>query len=139
MGTMLQQANLTAEDFGGPVLEGCNENLVVTRPDVVKGVHKAYFEAGADIVETNSFGGTKVVLAEYDLQDHSHALNLAAARLAREAAAELSTPDRLRFVAGSIGPTTKAITVTGGITFTELIENFYDQASRWWKVAWTSY
>ena len=128
MGTMLQQANLTAEDFGGPVLEGCNENLVITRPDVVKGVHKAYFEAGADIVETNSFGGTKVVLAEYDLQDHSHHLNFASARLAREAAAELSTPDRLRFVAGSIGPTTKAITVTGGITFTELIENFYDQA-----------
>ena len=128
MGTMLQQANLTAADFGGPVLEGCNENLVVTRPDVVKGVHKAYFEAGADIVETNSFGGTKVVLAEYHLQDHSHELNVAAARLAREAAAELSTPDRLRFVAGSIGPTTKAITVTGGITFTELVENFYDQA-----------
>ncbi len=128
MGTMLQQANLTAEDFGGPVLEGCNENLVVTRPDIVKGVHKAYFEAGADIVETNSFGGTKVVLAEYDLQDHSHQLNFASARLAREAAAELSTPDRLRFVAGSIGPTTKAITVTGGITFTELVENFYQQA-----------
>ena len=128
MGTMLQQANLTAEDFGGPVLEGCNENLVITRPDVVRGVHKAYFEAGADIVETNSFGATKVVLAEYNLQDHSHQLNFASARLAREAAAELSTPDRLRFVAGSIGPTTKAITVTGGITFTELIENFYDQA-----------
>ncbi len=128
MGTMLQQANLTAEDFGGPVLEGCNENLVVTRPDVVKSVHKAYFDAGADIVETNSFGGTKVVLAEYNLEDHSHQLNFASARLAREVAAELSTPDRLRFVAGSIGPTTKAITVTGGITFTELVENFYQQA-----------
>ncbi len=128
MGTMLQQANLTADDFGGPVLEGCNENLVVTRPDVVLGVHKAYFSAGADIVETNSFGSTKVVLAEYGLQDHSHELNVQAARLARQAAAELSTPGRVRFVAGSIGPTTKAITVTGGITFSELIQNFYEQA-----------
>ena len=67
MGTMLQQANLTADDFGGPVLEGCNENLVVTRPDVVLGIHRAYFQAGADIVETNTFGGTPIVLAEYDL------------------------------------------------------------------------
>src|ERR1017187_5704071 len=68
MGTMLQQRNLTAEDFGGAALEGCNENLVRTRPDVVLGIHRAYFEAGSDVVETNSFGGTPIVLAEYGLQ-----------------------------------------------------------------------
>src|SRR6202161_4155931 len=68
MGTMLQQCDLTAADFGGPALEGCNENLVKTRPDVVLDIHRKYFEAGADIVETNSFGGTPLVLAEYGLQ-----------------------------------------------------------------------
>ncbi len=128
MGTMLQDRDLTADDFGGKNLEGCNENLVVTRPDVILDVHRAYYEAGSDLVETNSFGSTKVVLAEYDLQDHAYELNLAAAKLARQAAEEFSTPGRLRFVAGSIGPTTKAITVTGGITFPELVQNFYDQA-----------
>ena len=69
MGTMLQRANLTAADFGGNALEGCNENLVRTRPDVVLDVHRAYFSAGADMVETNSFGGTPLVLAEYGLAD----------------------------------------------------------------------
>src|SRR2546426_4850324 len=67
MGTMLQQRNLTAEDFGGAALEGCNENLVRTRPDVVLDIHRKYFEAGADIVETNSFGGAPIVLAGYGL------------------------------------------------------------------------
>src|SRR5204862_4029472 len=114
MGTMLQQRHLTAADFGGPELEGCNENLVVTRPDVILDVHRAYFEAGADIVETDSFGGTRIVLAEYGLQDRSYDLNFAAAGLARQAADEFSAGGRLRFVAGSMGPTTKAITVTGG-------------------------
>src|ERR1700693_4428224 len=71
MGTMLQQRDLTAADFGGPEFEGCNENLVRTRPDVVLDIHRAYFAAGADVVETNSFGGTKLVLAEYGLQDHA--------------------------------------------------------------------
>src|SRR6266568_7705497 len=67
MGTMLQRAHLTADDFGGPALEGCNENLVRTRPDVVLDVHRAYFAAGAEMVETNTFGGTPLVLAEYGL------------------------------------------------------------------------
>jgi 5-methyltetrahydrofolate--homocysteine methyltransferase len=128
MGTMLQQRNLTAEDFGGTALEGCNENLVRTRPDVVLGIHRAYFEAGSDVVETNSFGGTPIVLAEYGLQNDAHELNFTAARLARQAAAEYSTTAKPRFVAGSIGPTTKAITVTGGVTFPQLVESFYTQA-----------
>src|SRR5580700_5589454 len=128
MGTMLQQANLTAADFGGPPLEGCNENLVITRPDVVLGIHRKYFEAGSDIVETNSFGGTPVVLAEYGLADKAHEINRRAAELARGAADEFSKPGKPRFVAGSMGPTTKAISVTGGITFTDLRKNFFDQA-----------
>src|ERR1700761_7187052 len=113
MGTMLQQRQLTAADFGGPSLEGCNENLVLTRPDVIVDVHRAYYEAGSDIVETNSFGSTRIVLGEYNLQDKAYELNLAAARLARQAAAEFSNNEEIRFVAGSMGPTTKAITVTG--------------------------
>jgi 5-methyltetrahydrofolate--homocysteine methyltransferase len=128
MGTMLQQQHLTAADFGGPALEGCNENLVATRPDVVLGIHRAYLEAGADIIETNTFGGTKVVLAEYHLEDDAYDLNRSAALLARQAADEYSTASKPRFVAGSMGPTTKAITVTGGITFDALKQNFYDQA-----------
>src|SRR2546423_5922077 len=128
MGTMLQQRHLTDADFGGPELEGCNENLVVTRPDVILDVHRAYFEAGADIVETDTFGGTRIVLAEYGLQERAYELNRKAAELARQAAKEYSTSGRVRFVAGSIGPTTKAITVTGGVTFEELKQNFYEQA-----------
>jgi len=128
MGTMLQQRNLTAADFGGPALEGCNENLVRTRPDVVLDIHRKYFEAGSDIVETDSFGSTSIVLAEYGLAADAHLLNKGAAELARQAADEFSTPGRPRFVAGSMGPTTKAITVTGGTTFPELRDAYYVQA-----------
>src|ERR1700739_1097726 len=88
MGTMLQQRDLSAADFGGPALEGCNENLVRTRPDVVLDVHRKYFEAGSDIVETNSFGGTPLVLAEYGLAADAHALNKQSAALARPAGEE---------------------------------------------------
>lgn len=128
MGTMLQQRHLSAADFGGPALEGCNENLVRTRPDVVLDIHRKYFEAGADIVETDTFGGTPLVLAEYGLASDAHELNKRAAELARQAAAEFSTTAKPRFVGGSIGPTTKSITVTGGVTFSELQEHFYAQA-----------
>jgi 5-methyltetrahydrofolate--homocysteine methyltransferase len=126
MGTMIQQRHLTAKDFGGPDLEGCNENLVLTRPDVIRDIHAAYFAAGADLVETNSFGGTPFVLNEYGLGARAEEINEAAARVAREAAKDFPGP---RFVAGSMGPTTKTITVTGGITFTELRENFRRQAA----------
>ena len=128
MGTMLQQRHLTAEDFGGAALEGCNENLVRTRPDVVLDIHRKYFEAGSDIVETNSFGGAPIVLAEYGLAAEAAELNKRAAELARQAADEASTGAKPRFVAGSMGPTTKAITVTGGVTFAGLREAYYVQA-----------
>ena len=128
MGTMLQQRNLSAADFGGPALDGCNENLVLTRPDVVLDIHRKYFEAGADLVETDSFGGTPLVLAEYGLQAKAYELNRRAAELARQAAEEFSASGRPRFVAGSMGPTTKAITVTGGVTFEGLQDSYYVQA-----------
>jgi 5-methyltetrahydrofolate--homocysteine methyltransferase len=128
MGTMLQQRDLTAKDFGGAALEGCNEVLVRTRPDVVLDIHRKYFAAGSDIVETNSFGGTPLVLGEYGLLPEAHELNKKAAELARQAAEEFSTVAKPRFVAGSMGPTTKAITVTGGVTFEGLRDNYYVQA-----------
>ena len=128
MGTMLQDRQLTAADFGGPALEGCNENLVLTRPDVMLDIHRAYFEAGSDMVETNSFQSSKIVLAEFGLADRSYEISFTAAKLAREAADEFSISGRMRFVAGSMGPTTKAISISGGITFAELIDSFYDQS-----------
>ena len=129
MGTMLQQANLTAEDFGGPDLEGCNENLVLTRPDVVLEIHRKYLHAGSDIIETNSFGSTPVVLAEYGLGEEARRISRVAAELARKAADGFSKPSKPRFVAGSMGPTTRAISVTGGITFEQLRNNYFEQAS----------
>jgi len=127
MGTMLQGKNLKAHDFGGALFEGCNEHLVLTRPDVIESIHAEYFAAGADITETDTFGATPLVLAEFDLAAKTHEINLRAAQLAREAALRFSTPEWPRFVAGSIGPTTKAISVTGGISFEELISNFEAQ------------
>ena len=128
MGTMLQQRGLAAADFGGPELEGCNENLVRTRPDVVQDIHRKYLEAGADIIETDSFNGTRSDLIDYGIADQSYELMFKAAQLARQAADEFSTPGKPRFVAGSMGPTRKAITVTGGITFDHLRQDYYDLA-----------
>ena len=128
MGTMLQGEDLTADDFGGEELEGCNENLVLTRPDVLSKIHRQYLEAGADIICTNTFGGTPLVLNEYGLGAKAEEINKRAVKLAVEAAAEFSTSDWPRFVAGAIGPTTKTLSVTGGISFDELSENFYIQA-----------
>src|SRR5215510_12047839 len=98
MGTMLQQRDLSAQDFGGAALEGCNENLVRTRPDVVLDIHRRYFQAGADIVETDTFGGTPLVLAEYGLDADAPLLNRRGAELARQAADEFSKPGKPRFV-----------------------------------------
>ena len=128
MGTALQGLDLKASDFGGPEYEGCNEYLVVTRPDAIAKVHDDYFAAGADVAETDTFGGTPLVLAEYGLADRARELNRVAAEIARQSAARFSTPDHPRFVAGSMGPTTKALSVTGGVTFDALIEHYYAQA-----------
>ncbi|TGV09981.1 methionine synthase, partial [Mesorhizobium sp. M00.F.Ca.ET.186.01.1.1] len=128
MGTMLQQANLTADDFGGEAYDGCNELLNLTRPDVIRSIHEKYLEAGADIVETNTFGATSVVLAEYDVADKDLELNIAAARLAKEAVDAYSTTEWPRYVAGAMGPTTKTLALTGGVTFDELVESYYRQA-----------
>ncbi|MEO7794574.1 MAG: methionine synthase [Thermoanaerobaculia bacterium] len=127
-GTALQGFDLTAEDFGGAALEGCNENLCITRPEVVRGLSRFYLAAGADIVETNSFGSTPLVLGEYGLSDKAFEISRLSAALAREACTEFDEPGRIRFVCGAMGPTTRAISVTGGITFEELTENFRVQA-----------
>ena len=127
-GTYLQTQDLYPDQFGGTEFEGCNENLNLTSPDTVRAMHRGYIAAGADIVETNSFGATPLVLAEYGLAGSAYAINRRAAELAREAADAASTPERPRWVAGSMGPTTRAISVTGGVSFDELERNFHDQA-----------
>lgn len=126
-GTALQSLNLTAQDFGGPELEGCNENLVLTRPDIVSLVHRKYLEVGCDIVETNTFGATPLVLDEYKLGSKAYEINKRAAEIARQTCAEFDTDKRIHFVAGSIGPTTKSLSLTGGVSFAELVEHYYEQ------------
>jgi len=126
-GTSLQQMDLSAEDFGGAALEGCNENLVFTRPDAVQAVHRLFLDAGCDVIETDTFGAASTVLAEYDLQDQAFAINKRAAELAREMAEAYSTPEKPRFVAGSMGPTTTLPTL-GHIDFDELRDAFAEQA-----------
>src|SRR5262245_7968814 len=113
-GTYVQELGLTADDFGGPELEGCNEMLVVTRPDVIAGMHDAMFGAGADVVETASFGSFAVPLGEYDIAERAHELCVASARIAREVADGYGG-----FVAGSMGPGTKSPSL-GQISFADL-------------------
>lgn len=127
-GTAMQGLNLTAEDFGGAHLEGCNENLVLTRPDVVEKVHALYLRAGCDIVETNTFGATPIVLDEYGLGAKAYEINKRAAEIARAACAPFDASGKTRFVAGSMGPTTKSLSLTGGISFEDLADNYYEQA-----------
>ncbi|HLH00968.1 MAG TPA: methionine synthase [Bryobacteraceae bacterium] len=127
MGTMIHQAPLSLDkDYEGH--ENCPEILVVTRPDVIGGIHRAYLEAGADIIETDTFGGASVVLSEFNLQDRAYELNYAAAKLARQVADEISTSAKPRFVAGSMGPTTKDLNITATITFQRLHDAYYHQA-----------
>ncbi|MCE3236492.1 MAG: metH, partial [Vampirovibrio sp.] len=123
MGSMLQTFPLTEDDFEG--LEGCNEILVRTRPHVIQEIHAAYFEAGADVVETDSFGSTSIVLAEYDIADQAYDLSYRAAKIAKEVANDYSK-DKPRFVAGSIGPTTKLPTL-GHIGYDELKASYITQ------------
>ncbi|MGH7949074.1 MAG: homocysteine S-methyltransferase family protein, partial [Candidatus Binataceae bacterium] len=127
-GTSVQAMNLSAEDFGGQELEGCNENVVRTRPERIREMHESFLAVGADIVESATFGATPIVLAEYGLADRTREINRLAAQIAREAAARFSTPSRPRFVAGSMGPTTKNISVTGGVTFDQMSAAYEEQA-----------
>jgi len=124
MGTMLQGYDLSLADF--EQLEGCNEILNVTRPDVVRAIHDAYFDAGVDAVETNTFGANLSALNEYDIADRIFELACAAAKIARESADAHSTPDRPRWVLGSVGPGTKLPTL-GHITFTALRDAYQCQ------------
>ncbi len=126
-GTHLQGQNLSAEDFGGERLNGCNEYLVVSKPSAVQNVHRDYLAAGCDVVETDSFGSTSIVLAEYDLAGQAYELNRRAAELAKEVAQGFSTPDHPRFVAGSMGPTTKLPSL-GHIAFAAMAGAYEEQA-----------
>ncbi|EZP78752.1 methionine synthase [Parageobacillus genomosp. 1] len=128
MGTMIQNAKLSADDFGGEPYEGCNEYLTLTAPHVIERIHEAYLQAGADIIETNTFGATSIVLDEYQLGHLALELNIEAAKLARKAADAYSTSAWPRFVAGSMGPTTKTLSVTGGVTFDQLVAAYEEQA-----------
>ena len=128
MGSQLASQGLKAEDFGGAAQEGCFDILPVTKPSVIAAVHESYLEAGADIIETCSFGALRHVLAEYGMAERALELNRAAAALAAAAAGRHATPDKPRFVAGSMGPGTKTITLTGGITFAEVAAAHAEQA-----------
>jgi 5-methyltetrahydrofolate--homocysteine methyltransferase len=127
-GTFVLGQNLSAADYGGSRYEGCNENVVRTRPDLIRRMHDGFLEVGADIVETASFQASPIVLAEYDLEPDAREINRLAATLAREEAARFSTSDKPRFVAGSMGPTTKSISVTGGVTFDQMRDGYRVQA-----------
>src|SRR5256886_5127407 len=126
MGTSIQARNPSVDDFWGK--EGCNELLVLSRPDIIRDIHAAFLQVGCDVVETDTFGGARVVLAEYDLQDRVTEINIAAAKVAREAAQQFSTKDKPRFVAGSIGPTTKLPSL-GHIKFDDMAAAYEEQAA----------
>src|SRR5687767_4403172 len=132
MGTNIQRYKLTPEDFGGKELEGCNDNLVLTRPDVIREIHESFLAVGCDVVETCTFQSTPRRLAEWGLGDKVRELNVKAAQLARAACDKYATPEQPRFVAGSIGPTgmlpSSDDATLSAITFDELSENFYQQA-----------
>ena len=131
MGTQIQARGLGPEDFGGAEYEGCNEYLNITRPDVIEDIHREYLEAGADIIQTNTFGATALVLGEYDLAHEARRINREGAAIARRAADEATAddPDKPRFVYGAMGPTTRTISVTGGLTFDELAADYHQQAA----------
>ncbi|MGQ0804465.1 MAG: homocysteine S-methyltransferase family protein, partial [Actinomycetota bacterium] len=122
-GTWVQDKDLTADDFGGPELEGCNEHVVLTRPDLIAEMHSSFFDVGVDAVETATFGSFGVVLAEYGIQEKTFELNEAAARIAKEVASGYSTGDRPRWVIGSIGPGTKLPSL-GHIRFADLRDSY---------------
>ncbi len=144
MGTMIQRHKLTEQDFRNKSLQdhthplqGNNDLLSITRPDIIRDIHRVYFEAGADIAETNTFSSTRIAQADYGLEHLVYELNYQSARLAREAADEFTArePDKPRFVAGSLGPTNKTASLSPdvndpgfrGVTFDELVEAYTEQ------------
>jgi len=146
MGTMIQRYNLTEEDFrkgwfegSEKPLQGNNDLLSLTRPDIIKAIHAAYFEAGADIAETNTFSGTTIAQADYGLEASVYDINYHSAKIAKEVAEEFSkkTPNKPRFVAGSIGPTNRTASISPdvndpgfrGITFDELVKAYKEQTN----------
>ena len=126
MGTNIQVRQPTVDDFWGK--EGCNELLSLSRPDIIRDIHAAFFSVGCDVVETNTFGATRVVLAEYGLEDKVAEINQAAAKLAREVAKDFSGDGKPRFVAGSIGPSTKLPSL-GHISFDDMAAGYHEQAA----------
>src|SRR5918997_2193939 len=127
MGTNLQVQNLSVDDYGGAQFEGCPEYLLVSKPEAVERVHADFFEAGCDVVETDSFGGIPYVLDEYGIGHMAYDLNVKAARLARRVASDFATKDRPRWVAGSMGPGTKSPTL-GHVTYSQVREAYAVQA-----------
>jgi 5-methyltetrahydrofolate--homocysteine methyltransferase len=126
MGVSLQGMNLSIDDWGGPQFENCSENLLYTRPDAVEKVHTSFLDVGCDVIETNSFGGSEVVLAEFGIADKAYDVNKRAAELAKRITNDYSTPDKPRFVAGSIGPGTKLPTL-GHIKYSDLKNAYREQ------------
>ncbi len=126
MGTSIQSFELSSEDFGGINLEGCNENLIRTKPEIIEKVHRSFLESGCDVIETNTFGANAIVLEEYSIAEYCSEINVKAARLAKSIAKEYSTTSKPRFVAGSVGPTTKLPTL-GHISFDDLTESYVEQ------------
>src|SRR6201987_652112 len=126
MGTNIQKRNPTLDDYWGK--ENCSEVLVLSRPDIIREIHADFFGVGCDIVETNTFGGSRIVLGEFDLADRVHEINVKAAQLAREVAQQFSTKANPRFVAGSLGPTTKLPSL-GHIGFEAMVASYEEQAA----------
>ncbi len=126
MGTNIQKRNPTLDDYWGK--ENCSEVLVLSRPDVIREIHADFFRVGCDVVETNTFGATGIVLGEFDLRDRVREINVKAAQLAREVAQQFSTQDKPRFVAGSMGPTTKLPSL-GQISFDSMVAAYEEQAA----------
>jgi 5-methyltetrahydrofolate--homocysteine methyltransferase len=133
MGTRIQKYDLHADDFGGPDYAGCNDYLAITRPDIIVEIHRSYLAAGADVIETDTFRSNRMTLSEYKLSARTIELNQIAARLARSVADGFSTPDKPRFVAGSIGPTGKLPSSTdpvlSNVSYAELVDVFTEQAT----------